>query len=105
MSDSIILDYDGDEIQAAMAVALLHHKNANNLTLKAIGKVIGREPQSVQQYIGSDTEMPASCWMKAVAKWPDLADRLIFNLDEAEKTFRSRQRELRLYAPNEGIAA
>jgi hypothetical protein len=72
MSASIILEYDCDEIQAAMAVALLRLKNAHKLTYKDIGKVIERELQSVQQYICSDTEMPASCWIKAVARWPEL---------------------------------
>lgn len=99
MSQSIIIDYDADEIQAAMAVSLLQHKNANDLTYRAIGKVIGREPQSVQQYICDTTEMPASCWLKAVAMWPELADRLIHNLDEAEKAFRARQRSLSLPMP------
>ena len=99
MSPSIILENDCDRIQAAMAVALLQHKNALDLTYKAIGKIIEREPQSVAQYICSDTEMPASCWIRLVAKWPELADRLEHNLDEAEKAFRARQRELKLDVP------
>lgn len=107
MSPSIITKYDCDAIQAAMAVALLHFKNANpQITLKAIGKVIEREPQSVHAYICTDTEMPATCWLKAVAMWPELEDRLLYNLDEAEKAFRSRQRTLNLHAPlPEEIAA
>jgi hypothetical protein len=100
MSASIITKYDCDAIQAAMAVTLLQHKNAHpELTLKSIGKAIEREPQSVHAYICTDTEMPASCWLKAVAEWPELADRLIFNLDEAEKAFRARQRTLPLTRP------
>lgn len=82
-----------------MAVTLLQHKNALGLTYKAIGKVIEREPQSVQQYICDTTEMPATCWLKAVAKWPELNDRLEHNLDEAEKAFRARQRSLNLEGP------
>lgn len=100
MSPSIITKYDCDAIQAAMAVALLHFKNANpEITLKVIGKVIEREPQSVHAYICTDTEMPASCWLKAVARWPELEDRLIYNLDEAEKDFRAKQRTLPLTQP------
>lgn len=99
MSASIILDYDCEAIQAAMAVALLQLKNANDLTYRSIGKVIGREPQSVQQYICSDTEMPATCWLKAVAQWPELAERMEHNLDEAEKAFRAKQRALPLTQP------
>lgn len=83
-----------------MAVALLHLKNAHpELTLKKIGKIIEREPQSVHAYICTDTEMPASCWLKLTAEWPELEDRLIYNLDEAEKAFRARQRTLPLTQP------
>jgi cyanate lyase len=103
---SIIIDKDCDEIQAAMAVALLQLKNANGLTYEKIGKVIEREKQSVAQYICGTTEMPATCWVKAVAKWPELADRLEHNLDDAEKAFRAKQRTLNLQAPPpEEIAA
>lgn len=97
-SASIYLEYDCAEIQAAMAVSLLRLKNANNLTYKQIGKVIEREPQSVQQYICSDTEMPASCWLKLVAMWPELEERLIYNIDAAEKAFQG-QRSLPLTQP------
>jgi hypothetical protein len=99
MAGSIILEYDCGEIQAAMAVALLRLKNAHKLTYKDIGKVIEREPQSVQQYICSDTEMPASCWLRAVAHWPELLDRLEYNLHAAEKDFLARQQSLTLPMP------
>ena len=99
MTPSIILEYDCDEIQAAMAVSLLRLKNAHGLTYKQIGKVIEREPQSVQQYICTDTDMPATCWIKAVAQWPELADRLLYNLHEAEKEFRANQGTLPLTRP------
>ena len=96
MNASIILNYDADKIQTAMGVALLRLKNANNLSYADIGRVIGREKQSVAAYICDTTEMPASCWLKAVAEWPELHDRLIYNLDEAEQDFRARQRKLKL---------
>jgi cyanate lyase len=99
MSASTIIDKDCSEIQAAMAVALLQFKNAHGLTYEKIGKIVEREKQSVAQYICGDTEMPASCWLKLVAKWPELRDRVEHNLDEAEKAFRARQRELKLDVP------
>src|SRR5687768_12768676 len=96
MSPSIIIDKLPSEIQAAMAVSLLQLKNAHKLTYEDIGSVIGREKQSVAQYISEGTDMPAFCWLKAVAKWPELAARLEHNLDEAEKAFIARQRSLDL---------
>jgi hypothetical protein len=83
-----------------MAVTLLHFKNSRaDMTLKKIGRLIEREPQSVHAYICTDTEMPASCWLKLTAEFPELEDRLIYNLDEAEKAFRARQRSLNLPMP------
>jgi cyanate lyase len=96
MSASIITEKECSEIQAAMAVSLLQLKNANGLTYEKIGRVIEREKQSVAQYICDTTDMPASCWLKAVARWPELEARLIHNLDEAEKAFLARQRTLPL---------
>jgi hypothetical protein len=87
MSSSIILSKDADEIQSAMAISLLQVKNAHDLTYDKIGKVIGREKQSVAQYISGGTEMPATCWLKAVSQWPELEARLEYNLEEAEKAF------------------
>jgi hypothetical protein len=93
------MDKELSEIRAAMALALLQLKNANGLTYEKIGEVMKREKQSVQQYICEGTEMPASCWLKAVATWPELRDRVEYNLDEAEKAFRARQRSLPLTQP------
>lgn len=102
MSSSIITNYDCDAIQAAMGVALLKFNNAHpELTYTRIGRVIEREKQSVWAYINGGAEMPATCWLKAVAQWPELEDRLLYELDEAEKAFRSRQRELRLDVPGD----
>lgn len=100
MTPSTIIDKDCDEIQAAMAVALLRFKNAHpELTYEKIGRVIEREKQSVHQYICGTTEMPASCWLKLTAKYPELQDRLEYNLDDAEKDFLRRQRSLNLSTP------
>lgn len=97
MSPSIITNYDCEAIQAAMGVALLKLNNAHpELTYTKIGKVIEREKQSVWAYINGGAEMPATCWLKAVAEWPELEARLLYELDEAEKAFRARQRTLDL---------
>ena len=102
MSASIITNYDCDAIQAAMGVALLKFNNAHpELTYTKIGKVIEREKQSVWAYINGGAEMPATCWLKAVAEWPELEARLLYELDEAEKAFRARQRSLTLPMPND----
>jgi hypothetical protein len=96
MSPSIIIDKEPEEIQAAMAVALLQFKNKHELSYEKIGRIIGREKQSVQQYVCGTTEMPATCWLKATAQWPELEARLAYNLNEAEKAFDARQRVLDL---------
>lgn len=82
-----------------MALALLQLKSAHDLTYEKIGRLIEREKQSVQQYICGTTEMPASCWLKLVATYPELRERVEYNLDDAERDFRARQRELRLPEP------
>jgi cyanate lyase len=105
MSASTITDKNCSEIQTAMAVSLLQLKNAHGLTYDKIGRVIEREKQSVAQYICDTTEMPATCWLKAVAQWPELQDRLIHNLDEAEKAFKARQRSLDLPMPEPEVRA
>jgi len=96
MSASAITDKSCADIQAAMALSLLQLKTVHGLTYEKIGRVIEREKQSVHQYICDTTDMPAACWIKLVACWPELADRLEHNLDEAEKAFRARQRTLKL---------
>lgn len=101
MSALLFLKYDCDAIQRATASALLSFWNANpgKITLKVIGREIEREASSVHEYISGGREMPMSCWLKLKTRWPELEDWLIFHLDEAEKAFRAKQRELRLPAP------
>lgn len=99
MNASIIIDNDCERIQSAMALALLQLKTAHGLTYEKIGRLIEREKQSVQQYVCGTTEMPASCWLKLVAQWPELRDRVEYNLDEAEKAFWAKQRALPLTTP------
>jgi hypothetical protein len=102
MSAAIFLAYDCEAISAAMSVTLLQFKNANpQLTLAKIGKVCEREHQSISQYCSGAAEISSTVWLKLTAKWPELEDRLIYNLDEAEKAFRAKQRSLALPVPND----
>jgi hypothetical protein len=101
VSASIYLEYDCEAIAAAMSVTLLQHKNVNQLTLAKIGKECEREAQSISQYCSGAAEISSTVWLKLTAKWPELEDRLIYNLDEAEKAFRAKQRSLALPVPND----
>jgi hypothetical protein len=99
MSASIYLEYDCETIQQAMAVSLLQFKNVNQLTLAKIAKECEREAQSISQYCNGTAEISSTVWLKLTARWPEIEDRLIYNLDAAEKDFRAKQRSLRLDAP------
>lgn len=106
MTPSTIIDKELDDIQAAMAVSLLQFNNAHpELNYAKIGRAIDREKQSIHQYICGGADMPASCWLKLTAKWPELQARLEHNLDDAEKAFRAKQRVLDLETPTERRAA
>lgn len=85
------------EIQAAMALALLRMKNAHRLDLDDIAHVMGvNSNQSVSNYISGTTKMTAVCWLKVTARWPELHDMMLAELDEAEKAAAARQRTLKL---------
>ena len=105
MSASTILGKMPSEVVGAMAVSLSQIKHNHRLTLDDIGSVIGRSRESVSQYLAAEAEMAASCWLRAEAKWPDLKERLEYNLNEAERDFRARQRSLRLETPDEKAVA
>lgn len=85
------------EIQAAMGLALLRLKNAHRLHLDDIAHVMGlSSKQSASNYISGTTMMTATCWLKATARWPELHDMMIAELDEAEKAAAAKQRTLKL---------
>lgn len=105
MSPAIFLEYDCEQIQAAMAVALLKFNNAHpELTYAKIGKECERKHQSISQYANNIHEIPSTVWLKLTAKWPEIEQRMIYELDEAEKAFRARQRALNLQPPESKIA-
>lgn len=82
-----------------IGAALLQIKNANKLTLDDMADAIGRSDEMMGQYIAGEAEMGVTAWLRAVKVWPDLIERVEYNMDEAEKAFRARQRELRLTIP------
>ena len=97
MSPSIILEKAlPSEIQAAMGIALLRLKNSRHMSLEDIGSVMGRSRESVSQYITNPTEMSATCWIKVTARWPELLELMMAELDQAEKAAAARQRAFKL---------
>lgn len=85
------------QIQAAMALSLLRLKNANRLDLEDIAHVMGvTSVQSVSNYISGTTKMTAICWLKVTARWPELNEMMLAELDEAEKAASAKQRTLKL---------
>lgn len=88
------------EIQHAMALALLRFKTVHRYTLEDISHVMGCTAAAVSTYISSETRMAATCWIRVVARWPELHDMMIAELDAAEKEAAARQRSFKL----EGMA-
>lgn len=85
------------QIQAAMALSLLRLKNAHRLDLEDIAHVMGvTSVQSVSNYISGTTKMTAICWLKVTARWPELNEMMLAELDEAEKAASAKQRTLKL---------
>lgn len=81
-----------------MGLALLRLKNARKLTLADMGSVIGHTGAAMSGYIAGSHTMSATSWIKATARWPELNDMLIAELDEAEKAAAARQRAFKLEA-------
>ena len=88
------------DIQHAMGVALMRLKNANGLTLDDIAHVMGCSLAAVSTYIVTPTKMAAPCWIRVNARWPELHDLMLAELDAAEKEAAARQRCFKL----EGVA-
>lgn len=80
-----------------MALSLLRLKNAHRLDLEDIAHVMGvTSVQSVSNYISGTTKMTAICWLKVTARWPELNEMMLAELDEAEKAASAKQRTLKL---------
>lgn len=93
------------DVLAAIGVALSQIKTAQKLTLDDMAEKVGRSDEMLAQYLAGEAEMGVTAWLRACNHWPDLRDRVSYNLDEAEKAFRARQRELRLQPPAPESAA
>ena len=64
------------EILGAVGVALLQVKNTRRLTLEDMGTSLGRSREMIAQYIAGEAEMGFVTWLRALAAWPELADKL-----------------------------
>jgi hypothetical protein len=100
-SSPIILGKAKRDVTAAIGMALAQIKIAERLRIDDIAEKIGRSDEMTAQYLAGEAEMGVTAWLRAVEEWPDLPARVSFNLDEAEKAFRAKQRELRLEMPGD----
>ena len=84
---------------AAIGLALSQIKIAGRLTIDDMAEKVGRSDEMMAQYLAGEAEMGVTAWLRATDEWPDLADRVQYNLDDAEKAFQARQRNLPLTQP------
>lgn len=64
------------DILGAVGVALLQVKNARHMTLEDMGTAMGRTDDMVAKYIAGEAEMGFVTWLRALAAWPELYDKL-----------------------------
>ena len=99
MSAPTILGKAKREVVGGIGLSLSQIKIAERLTIDEMAEKIGRSDEMTAQYLAGEAEMGVTAWLRAVEAWPDLPERVAFNLDEAEKAFRARQRALPLTQP------
>lgn len=99
MTAPIILGKPKRTVTGAIGLALSQIKMVERLTIDEMATVVGRSDEMMAQYLAGEAEMGVTAWLCAVQEWPDLPERVEYNLDEAEKAFRARQRSLPLTAP------
>lgn len=88
--------FDRFDVLSRIGSALGRVKAARRLTLPDMGDVLGRSEDQIARYIAGE-EMPVSIWMKALAAWPELADR--FEESTTERAMQGRQRTFDLVRP------
>jgi hypothetical protein len=99
MSAPTILGKPKRSVIGGIGLALSQIKIAERLTIDEMAEQVGRSDEMMAQYLAGEAEMGVTAWLRAVEAWPELPDRVAFNLDEAEKAFRARQRALPLTQP------
>lgn len=104
MTSPTILGKTKRAVVGGIGLALSQIKIAGRLTIDEMAEKVGRSDEMMAQYLAGEAEMGVTAWLRACEEWPDLPDRVAYNLDEAEKAFRARQRSLRLDPPQEQAA-
>lgn len=99
MSAPTILGKPKRTVTAAIGLALSQIKMAERLTIDEMAETITRSDEMMAQYLAGEAEMGVTAWLRAVEAWPELPERVQYNLDEAEKAFRAKQRSLPLTQP------
>ena len=99
MSSPTILGKPKRDVTGAIGLALSQTKIVERLTIDEMAEQVGRSDEMMAQYLAGEAEMGVTAWLRAVEAWPDLPERVQYNLDEAEKAFRARQRNLPLTQP------
>jgi len=105
MTAPTILGKPKRDVVAGIGLALSQIKIAERMTIDDMAEKIGRSDEMMAQYLAGEAEMGVTAWLRAVETWPELPDRVQYNLDEAEKAFRARQRSLPLTRPVPDVAA
>lgn len=82
------VDFDRFDVLSRIGNALGRVKSARRLTLPDMADKLGRSDDQLARYIAGE-DMPVSLWMKALALWPELADK--FEETTTERAMQSRQ--------------
>lgn len=85
--------FDRFDVLSRTGYALSKVKADRRFTLVDMGDMLGRSEDQIARYIAGE-DMPLSIWMKALALWPELADR--FDETTAERAAQGRQIKLEL---------
>lgn len=85
--------FDRFDVLSRIGTALGRVKSCRRLTLTDMAEQLGRSDDQTARYISGE-DMPVSVWMRALAAWPELADK--FEETTAERAAQGRQIDLGL---------